>query len=213
MLVFKVCVKIKLIQIEIYLKNRLLGYVEVFSMNYLNKVSNLQDYALSNISEYFELIVYSAVCFFLPLMIGHPQIIVGIVVNAMLITAALNLRGYKMWPVILLPSLGVLSRGLLFGPFTIFLVYMIPFIWMGNAILVYVFKTLKLHMKINYIFSLAAGAGFKTGFLFLAALTMFKLGFVPAIFLTSMGLFQLWTALAGGAVAFAIHYGKKRFAT
>jgi hypothetical protein len=179
-------------------------------MNYLNKVSNLQDYVLRNVNEYFEMIVYSAVCFFLPLMIGHPQIVVGVVVNAMLITAALNLKGYKLWPVILLPALGALSRGVLFGPFTIFLVYMIPFIWIGNAILVYTFKIMKLEMKKNYIFTLVVGALLKAGFLFLIALTLFKLGIIPVIFLAAMGLFQLWTALAGGLVAFGIHYAKKR---
>ena len=179
-------------------------------MNYLNKVSNLQDYVLKNVNEYFELVVYSAVCFFLPLMIGHPQIVVGIVVNAMLITAALNLKGYKLWPVILLPAIGALSRGALFGPFTIFIVYMIPFIWIGNAILVYTFKIMNLEMKKNYVFTLVVGACLKAGFLFLAALILVKTGIIPVIFLTTMGLFQLWTALAGGAVAFGIHYTKKR---
>ena len=179
-------------------------------MNYLNKVSNLQDYALRNVNEYFEMIIYSAVCFFLPLMMGHPQIVVGVIVNAMLITSALNLKGYKLWPVILLPSLGALSRGVLFGPFTIFLVYMIPSIWIGNAILVYTFKIMKLEMEKNYVFTLIIGALLKTGFLFLTALALFKLGVIPVLFLTTMGLFQLWTALAGGAVAFGIHYAKKR---
>ncbi|MBW2992117.1 hypothetical protein KY345_02775 [Candidatus Woesearchaeota archaeon] len=179
-------------------------------MEYLNKIANLQDYVLGNAAEYFELIIYAGVSFFLPLLMGHPQIVVGIVVNAMLITSALNLKGYKLWPVILLPSLGVLSRGIIFGPFTIFLVYMIPFIWIGNAILVYAFKIMKLHMKINYIFTLVAGAGLKTGFLFLSAFVLFKLGIIPVIFLTSMGLMQLWTALGGGIAAAGVHYTKKR---
>ena len=181
-------------------------------MNYINKITNLQDYVLSNAAEYFELIVYSAVSFFLPLLMGHPQIVVGVVVNAMLVTAALNLKGAKLWAVIILPALGALSRGALFGPFTIFLAYLIPFIWIGNAILVYTFKMMKLEMKKNYVITLVTGSALKAGFLFLAALSLYKLGMIPALFLTTMGSFQLWTALAGGIAAAGIHYGKKALA-
>jgi hypothetical protein len=176
------------------------------------KIANLQDYVLGNVHQYFEMIVYTAVCFFLPLLMGHPQIVVGIVVNSMLVLSALNLKGAKLLPVILVPSLGVLTRGLLFGPFTIFLVYMIPFIWIGNAILVFAFKWMRLHLRWNYALTLGIGAGVKSGFLFLSALVMYKLGFVPVIFLTAMGLMQLWTALAGGAAAYGIQAAKKKFA-
>jgi hypothetical protein len=181
-------------------------------MNYLNKVSNLQDYILTNYTEYFEMFVYSAVCFFLPFMIAHPQFVVGTVVNAMLITAALNIRGYKLLPVILLPSIGVLTAGVLFGSFTVFLLYLIPFIWIGNTILVYTFKILKLHLKKNYLFTLITGAALKSGFLFLSALLLFKLGIIPVMFLTAMGILQLTTALSGGIAAYALHYAKKRLA-
>lgn len=179
-------------------------------VEYLNKISNLQEYKLGHIAENFEMIVYSAVCFFLPLFIGHPQIVVGIVVNTMLITSALNLKGYKLLPVILLPSLGALSRGVLFGPFIIYLVYMIPFIWIGNAILVYTFKWLKLHLQKNYLLTMIVGAGLKSGFLFLSALVLFKLGIIPVMFLTAMGIVQLTTALGGGVAAYMAHYAKKR---
>ena len=89
--------------------------------NYMYRLPNLQDYALSHVYENVEMVVYSLVCFFTPFFIGHPQIFVGIVVNAALITAALNLKGYRILPVIILPSLGALSRGILFGPLSKFL--------------------------------------------------------------------------------------------
>jgi hypothetical protein len=179
-------------------------------MGYFSKVSNLQDYVLNNYTEYFEMIVYSAVCFFLPFMMSHPQLAVGTVVNAMLITAALNIKGYKLLPVILLPSVGVLTAGLIFGSFTVFLVYLLPFIWIGNAILVYTFKIMKLQMKKNYILTLIIGAALKSGFLFLSALVLFKFGIIPIIFLTAMGILQLTTALSGGIAAYILHYTKKR---
>ena len=62
------------------------------AMRYAYKLANLQDYAMSHVYENIELVIYSAVCFFLPFLMGHPQVFVGIVVNAMLITAALNLK-------------------------------------------------------------------------------------------------------------------------
>ena len=133
------------------------------------RLLNLQDYFLRNSYQYFEMVVYCAVGFFVPFVIGHPQIAVGIIVNAMLVTSALNLKGWKIVPIIILPSLAMLSRGLLFGPFTIYLVYLIPFIWIGNLILVLSFKWFKLKFNRNYWLTLVLGALFKSGFLFLAA--------------------------------------------
>ncbi len=176
----------------------------------LYRISLLQDYALSNIWQNIELFFYSALCFFLPLFVGHPQIVVGIGVNAALILAALNLKGCKLLPVILLPSLGVLSRGLLFGPLTIFLIYFIPFIWISNALLVFAFKFFKLKYKLNYFLTLFLGIVFKCSFLFVSALLLFKLGIVPAMFLSAMGYMQIITAICGGLVAFAVHYTKKK---
>lgn len=178
-------------------------------MRYIYKLSNLQDYALGHIYENIEMVVYSAVCFFIPFFIGHPQIIVGITVNMMLITAALNLKSYKLLPVIMLPSLGVLSRGILFGPLSKFLIYFIPFIWIGNSILVFSFKYFKLKKKYNYMFTLVIGALFKSGFLFLSALLLYKLAIVPAVFLTAMGAMQVVTAFSGGVAAYGLHYAKK----
>jgi hypothetical protein len=180
-------------------------------MEYFNKIINSQDYVLSNIAENVEMVVYSIISFFLPIVIGHPQIVVGILVNALLITAALNLKGYKLLPVILAPSLGALSAGLLFGKFTAFLLYLAPFIWIGNAILVFAFKWLKLKLKKNYLLTLIVGAGVKSLFLFGSAFLLFKLGIIPVVFLTAMGILQLTTALGGGIAAYVLQYGKRKF--
>lgn len=178
----------------------------------LNKILSLQDYALSSAYENVELVIYSALCFFVPFFMGHPQYIVGVAVNAALITAALNLKSWKLLPVIMLPSLAVVSRGVIFGPWSIFLVYMIPFIWVGNSILVLSFKHFRLGKKYSYFTTLLMGAGFKSAFLFASALILYKLSIVPAVFLISMGLLQLGTALIGGAAAYGIHQAKKQFA-
>jgi len=181
-------------------------------MEYLTKISNLQDYVLNNFNQYIEMVVYTAVCFFVPLLMGHPQVVVGVLVNTMLVVSALNLKGYKLLPIIIVPSLGVLSRGLIFGPFTIFLIYMIPFIWIGNAILVYAFKWLNLYLNWNYFITLGVGALVKSVFLFLSAFVLYRMGLVPVMFLTAMGVIQLITALIGGTVAFGFQGIKKRLA-
>lgn len=171
------------------------------------KYSNKFNY--KNVAENIEMSVYTLIGFLLPVFIGHPQIIVGITVNAVLIMAALNLKGYKLLPVIIAPALGALMRGMLFGPFTIYLVYMIPFIWIGNAILVFFFRWLKVRMNKNYFLTLIIGAVTKSGFLFLIAFLLFRLEIIPAIFLTSMGILQLSTALIGGVGAYFVQIGRK----
>jgi len=82
----------------------------------------------------------SILSFFAPFAFGHPQWLVGTIVNACLFLGAVYLPKKYYIPLAVLPSLGVLARGLVFGPFTYFLVYFLPFIWLGNLILILVFK-------------------------------------------------------------------------
>lgn len=179
-------------------------------MEYLNKIINLQDYKLGYKTELFEIVCYTIVSFFLPLMIGHPQIVVGVLVNSLLITSTLNIKGYKLLPIIIAPTLGAFSRGILFGPFTIFLLYMIPFIWIGNSILVFTFKSLNLNKKKNYWITLLIGSAAKAAFLFGIAYLLVSLKILPVLFLTTMGIFQFYTAILGGIVAFGFQYAKKK---
>jgi len=179
-------------------------------MQYQYKLANLQDYLLSNSHQYFEMVVYTVFSFFIPLFIGHPQLVVGIVVNSLLIASALNLKGMKLLPVIISPALGAVTRGVLFGPFTIFLIYMVPFIWIGNTILVFSFKWLKLKLKKNYWLTLVIGSLLKSGFLFGIAYLLYSLNILPVIFLTAMGAIQLTTAIGGGIFAYGFQYTKKK---
>ena len=74
--------------------------------------------------------------FAIPFTFGHPQLLVGVLVNALLVWSSLRLPLKMTLPVVFTPVLGVLARGLLFGPFTSYLALMAPFIWIGNLILV-----------------------------------------------------------------------------
>jgi hypothetical protein len=180
-------------------------------MKYLYKLTNLQDYVLTNSYQYFEMFLYTVVSFFLPLFLGHPQLVVGIVVNSLLISSALNIKGYKLLPVIIAPALGAISRGILFGPFTVYLLYMLPFIWVGNAVLVFSFKFFKLKLKKNYWLTLVIGSLLKSGFLFGIAYILYSLNILPVIFLTAMGILQLTTSVGGGIFAYGFQKTKKRF--
>jgi hypothetical protein len=153
----------------------------------------------------FEFYLYSLVCFFVPFLIGHPQLLVGTLVNATLILSAINFRYFKIMPMIFLPSLAVLSRGLIFGPFTIFILYMLPFIWLSNFVLVYFFK----NFNFNKWAKLFLGTLLKTLILFISAFVLFKIGFIPAQLLGAFGLFQIYTAILGGILAFNIQNHKK----
>lgn len=150
----------------------------------------------------------SFLSFAIPFSLGHPQIIVGSIVNASLFLSAIFLPEKFIYPVIFMPSLAVLSRGIIFGPFTPFLVFMIPFIWVGNWLLVFVFKKV-FNLYKNYWLAVFSAAFLKQLFLFTMAVLLFRLHFVPKIFLTTMGIFQFITASLGGILAFLI---KKSYA-
>lgn len=157
----------------------------------------LSEFDFSASKENLHLLVYSAVSFFIPLLLKQPQLLVGSAVNSMLILSALNLRTVKIIPAIILPSIAAVLGGVLFGGLTIYLLYMMPFIWCGNLTLVLLVKKLKLADKRNYIFSLGTAAVIKTAIIFSAAL------FIAPKLLFAMGPIQLVTAVIGGSIAFA----------
>jgi len=166
----------------------------------LNKVSNefIQKY------ENIELVLYSFAVFLIPLLIPSPQMLTGTLVNAFLIMAALHFRGWKAAPIVILPSIAALFSGLLFGPFTVFILFMMPFIWIGNFVLVYLFKYLNLAKNMNYWAALGASAIAKSAVIFGAAFVLVNFSMVPSALLTAMGIMQLGTAIAGGIIAFGM---------
>lgn len=190
-----------------------------------------QEYSLSRAQEYIEMLLYATISFSLPFLLGHEQLLVGAVVNCALVLAALNLKGARLLPVIILPSIGAYLAGLIFGAASTALLCMLPLIWVGNAILVLCIKYFVLgdanpagfasadkalqsfvfDKKTNRIAALGIGATAKAAFLFIAAFALLSFSMVPAVFLTAMGIFQLMTAAMGGAAALALQAGKKRF--
>ncbi|MFH0927793.1 MAG: hypothetical protein V1822_04400 [Candidatus Micrarchaeota archaeon] len=175
------------------------------------KYVGLNEYELSLVQENMELMVYSILAFFVPFFLAQPQLIVGSIVNFALVLGALNMKGWKILPVILLPSIGVLFAGVIFGGLTPSLVYMVPFIWAGNAILVLSIKGLALWKKMNKALALVVGAILKSAFLFASAYVLFSFGIVPGALLAAMGILQIQTALGGGFAALILHDEKRKF--
>ena len=150
--------------------------------------------------EYFQVTLFTVVCLFVPMFLGHVQIITGVIINMFLVLAALKLNGYKLLPVIIAPSIGAYVGGLLFGGASVYLLYFIPFIWIANGILVYTFKR-----NISFVNKIFFGSFLKALFLFIVALGFFLLGLIPSIFLLAMGPLQLLTALIGSSIAFGVN--------
>jgi len=173
-------------------------------MKALANILELQEFKIARSREMTELAIYSAVCFLVPFLLGQPQLLVGTVVNAALVLSALHLPKNKILPAVLLPSIGVLSRGLIFGPLTYFLLITMPFIWLGNYVLVSGIKYLYLKRKINKYLSIALSIIAKVAILYLSASILINAGVLPKIFATSMGAFQLYTAIIGSILALSI---------
>jgi len=174
---------------------------------FLDRSIEILDARVAVLGEKFELAEFlflGFLAFLIPFVVGNPQLLVGVLVNAFLVAASLNLDAKKVMGLALLPSLGAVARGVLFGPFTFALVFMLPFIWAGNIVLVGAMKFLFVEKKANYFVSLGAGALLKAGLLFGAAYALLQFSLVPALFLEAMGIMQLVTALGGGIVAFAL---------
>lgn len=159
--------------------------------------AKIKDDRLKGVGEF---TLFSMLSFFVPFLLSN-QILVGIAVNTSLIGGAMYMKGRNLLPVIILPSLGLLARGIIFGPITLYLLYMLPFIWIGNAVLILSLKLFHLKMKKSYLSAALAGSVLKTALLFSSAFILYSLGIIPAGLLAAMGIMQLITAVSA-SVAF-----------
>lgn len=142
-----------------------------------------------------------ALAFFIPLFVSGPQPLTGTVVNCLLFLNVIYSSKRNQGIIAVVPSVGALLNGILFGKFTVYLAYFLPFIWISNIILMNSFSSLKVK---NSVLRVLSSAFLKALFLFTFAFIFFKAGLVPKIFLTAMGIVQFGTALMGGILALAL---------
>jgi hypothetical protein len=134
--------------------------------------------------------------FTVPFIFKQPQLLIGSIINFILIFSISRYGLKKVIPLLFFPSLASFLNGILFGVFTPYLLSLIPFIVLSNLILVLTIK----YVKIKYL-NVGIAALLKSCFLFSAAYILFQTIHIPEIFLTTMGLLQLYTALIGGILA------------
>ncbi|MGB9707648.1 MAG: hypothetical protein ACPL1D_02765, partial [Microgenomates group bacterium] len=136
-------------------------------------------------------------------LVSHQQIIVGTVVNALLFFTALHINKKFHLLVAVFPSIIAVFQGLLFGKLTVFLIYFLPFIWMGNYILMLAVQKFSHYKILRFVLA----ATFKFIFLFMIANIYVSFKIVPRMFLQAMGIFQLVTALLGAGLYNLINNG------
>ena len=146
---------------------------------------------------------------------NNSQIIVGSVVNTLLVVSALNLKGWsKTIFVVTMPSISTILCGYVFKSASVFMVYMIPAIWLGNFALIFAFKYITLAKKKNYFLSALIGITAKVAIIFGFFSILNAFNVFPAKLVTNlqkaMGLTQIITATIGCFIAFVIYIGEKK---
>lgn len=150
-----------------------------------------------------EYVVINFLIFSIPFFLGHPQIVVGVFVNYLLFYSAINFKGAKLISIVILPSVAVLSRGIIFGPLTVYLLWMIPFIWFGNFLLVSIIRIFSIQKR--FLVGLVLSAIVKSAFMYSVAFVLVSNTSLPKIFLKTMGIMQLETALIAAVLFFATY--------
>jgi hypothetical protein len=165
----------------------------------INKnIFNLKNkYLYKRIYQQYEFFVYVCLSFFVPFFIGHPQLVIGSLVNFFLIRTAQYYDIKYVLTICVLPSIGVFFAGTIFGVNSPFLIYYLPFIWFSNLTYIYVYKKQIFLKKNNKFFASIKASLIKTSILLGVTTTfVFIFGF-PKMFFIAMGALQLITAVIG----------------
>jgi len=167
--------------------------------------------ACSVSTETAEFIAYAALAFTIPVLFhAQNQLAVGTIVNFMLFAAAFYVRSpAKIIAMAILPSLGALAAGALFGSLTGFLIYFAPVIWLGNAALVLATKYARFSLKWGYLKSAACAIAIKVALLGTTAAALYSAGLVPQVFLFAMSGVQLATAASASALFYGAHRARQ----
>lgn len=139
----------------------------------------------------------------------NSQLIVGSIVNFILIVAAMNLSGnLKIIGVVTMPSISTILSGYVFQSSSPFMIFMVPAIWLGNFMLIYIYKYM-LKRKINYFLTGISGVLIKvliiySYFSILCIFDIFPLKIVN-VFSGAMGMMQIITGFIGVLLAFPVN--------
>jgi hypothetical protein len=97
-----------------------------------------ESFTLLSTNENLQLSIILALAITFPILLPHQQLILGSFINALLYVAAIRIKGIKAYLPAFLPSLVVAALSILFAKSSI--IAMLPIIWCGNCVLVYITK-------------------------------------------------------------------------
>ncbi len=145
----------------------------------------------------------------------NSQLIVGTIVNAALVVSAINLKGWaKILGVVTMPSISTILSGYVFGTASVYMVYMIPAIWIGNFALIYSYKFLMLGKNKHYFLAGIVGIIVKVAIIFALFNLINLFGVFPEKLVdnlrNAMGMTQFIIATLGVIAAFVIYKLEKK---
>ena len=144
------------------------------------------------------------------IIVNNSQLIIGSIVNTVLVVSALNLKGWsKIIPIVTMPSISTIFSGYVFKSASVYMVYMIPAIWIGNFMLIVAFKYIMLSNKKNYFLASLVGVICKVAvifgfFILLKAFNVFPEKLVSNL-QNAMSIIQLITATIGCIIGYGIY--------
>lgn len=181
---------------------------------------------MSKLAEIIEIIIISLGVFLTPLVVPqilefifgansflatNSQYIVGTIVNTCLIIAGINAKGLKkILSIVFLPSISALLSGYVLHISAIYTVYMIPFIWIGNFLLLILYKYLFAYKNKNYLLTSISAILAKCSIIFAGYNVLLYANIIPQgskiaqVLFTSMSLNQVITAILGSIVSFIL---------
>lgn len=148
---------------------------------------------------------------------SNSQIIVGSIVNTALIVAAINVKGWKkIVGIITLPSISTILSGYVFKTASVYMVYMIPAIWLGNFAIVYLYKLLLLNKNLNYFVTGIISIIVKDAIIFGGFSLLNLFGIFPEKLVqnlqNAMGATQAITATIGMIISYTVYIANKKTA-
>lgn len=148
------------------------------------------------VNRYLQLSLLFILSFLIPFLLKGPQLLTGTLINFLLIIGISQFKLKQILPILIIPSLSAYLSQTLFGTVTIYLLYLIPFIAISNFLFVFLYSKIKNKGSAIIISSVS-----KAAFLFLSTVLLLNLISLPNIFLTTMGIIQLYTAILGSTLA------------
>lgn len=145
----------------------------------------------------------------------NSQFIVGSIVNIALIISAINIKGWKkIAAVVTMPSISTILSGYVFKSASVYMVYMIPAIWLGNFALIYAYKYLMLSKKQNYFLAGIVGIIAKVAIIYGIFSLLGVFGVFPVkvanTLSVAMGSTQVITATIGMIISSTIYFAEKK---